>query len=165
METIRYTLKQFDQEHPGLAIFPDNNGPLRTDTKWKIYQQYRRGEAVEALAKRFCRTKTSIYRIINEMRARRILELPLDYIPSEEFAAVRSEKKEQELLGPLPPGEAAIKKTRLPSGLPPYLASLYEVPLLTPEQEMHLFRKMNYLKYKGAQAPREARPGAAQERP
>jgi RNA polymerase primary sigma factor len=32
------------------------------------------------LAKRYCRTKTSIYRIVNEMRAKRILELPLDYI-------------------------------------------------------------------------------------
>ncbi len=87
VETIRYTLKQFDQDHPELAIFPDNTGPLREETKRKIYQQYRRGEAVESLAKRFCRTKTSIYRVIGEMRARRILELPLDYIPNDEFAA------------------------------------------------------------------------------
>jgi RNA polymerase primary sigma factor/RNA polymerase sigma factor len=34
-----------------------------------------------------------------------------------------------------------------PSGLPAYLASLYENPLLTREQEYHLFRKMNYLKH------------------
>jgi RNA polymerase primary sigma factor/RNA polymerase sigma factor len=32
--------------------------------------------------------------------------------------------------------------------MPAYLASLYDVPLLTREQEAHLFRKMNYLKYK-----------------
>ena len=32
--------------------------------------------------------------------------------------------------------------------MPPYLASLYEVPLLTRKQEAYLFRKMNYLKYK-----------------
>jgi RNA polymerase primary sigma factor/RNA polymerase sigma factor len=38
----------------------------------------------------------------------------------------------------------------LPPGLPPYLASLYEVPLLTPQQEVHLFRKLNYLKYKAS---------------
>ena len=36
---------------------------------------------------------------------------------------------------------------RLPTGLPPYLASLYEVPLLNREQEAYLFRKFNYLKY------------------
>jgi len=36
----------------------------------------------------------------------------------------------------------------VPGGMPAYLASLYEAPLLTREQEAHLFRKMNYLKYK-----------------
>lgn len=150
VETIRYTLKQFDRDHPELAIFPDNSGPLREETKRKIYQSFRRGESVEALAKRFCRTRASIYRIVNEMRAKRILELPLDYIDNPEFALIRSEKQEQEIIGPPPPSELPAKKTRLPSGLPPYLASLYETPLLNREQEGHLFRRMNYLKYRAA---------------
>lgn len=151
VETIRYTLKQFDRDHPDAAVFPDNSGPLREDTRKKIYQQYRRGQSVDSLAKRFCRTKTSIYRIIAEMRARRIMELPLDYIPNDNFDKVRSEKQEREILGSQPvSNEPPMKKTRLPAGLPPYLASLYEVPLLSREQEMHLFRKMNYLKYKAA---------------
>jgi len=150
VETIRYTLKQFDRDHPDLAIFPDNSGPLREETKRKIYQQFRRGESAEALAKKFCRTKTSIYRIVAEMRARRIMELPLDYIPNEQFQEIRPGQEEREILGPPPLSELPVRKTRLPSGLPPYLASLYEVPLLTREQEMHLFRKMNYLKYKAS---------------
>lgn len=151
VETIRYTLKQFDRDHPELAIFPDSTGPLRDETKRKIYQQYRRGEAVDALAKKFCRTKTSIYRIIGEMRARRLLDLPLDYIPNDEFSRVRGERQEREMVGPMPVHEVPMKKSRLPSGLPPYLASLYEVPLLTREQERHLFRRMNYLKYKASE--------------
>lgn len=150
VETIRYTLKQFDRDHPEVAIFPDNSGPLRDETKRKIYQHFRRGESAESLAKRFCRTKTSIYRIVSEMRARRILDLPLDYIDNELFPRIRTEKQEQEILGPMPPVDQPTKKPRLPSGLPPYLASLYEVPLLNREQEMHLFRKMNYLKYKAS---------------
>ncbi len=151
VETIRYTLKQFDRDHPEMAIFPDNSGPLREETRKKIYQQHRRGQSVDSLAKRFCRTKTSIYRIIAEMRARRVLELPLDYIPNPQFDKVRSERQEREILGPPPQSEgAAVKRSRLPSGLPPYLASLYEVPLLSREQEVHLFRKMNYLKYKAS---------------
>ncbi|MFH1266143.1 MAG: sigma-70 family RNA polymerase sigma factor, partial [Planctomycetota bacterium] len=158
VETIRYTLKQFDQDNPALAIFPDNTGPLRLETKRKIYQQYRRGESVEALAKRFCRTKTSVYRIIAEMRAARILELPLDYIPNECFSRTRTDKAENQILGPVPPSDQPPKKSRLPSGLPPYLASLYEVPLLTREQEGHLFRKMNYLKYKASRLRDELDP-------
>jgi RNA polymerase primary sigma factor len=40
---------------------------------------------------------------------------------------------------------------RIPKDAPPELASLYEVPLLTKPQEQHLFRKMNFLKYRAAQ--------------
>jgi RNA polymerase primary sigma factor len=149
-ETIRYTIKQFDQSHPELAVFPDNHGPLRWETKRKIYQQYHRGESVDSLAKRFCRTRASIYRILGEVRARRILELPLDYVPNERFARVRSKKAERTILAPLPNGEQPAKKSRPPSGLPPYLASLYEVPLLSRGQEAHLFRKLNYLKHKAS---------------
>jgi len=145
VETVRYTLKQFDQDHPQLAIFPDHSGPLNDDDKRLIIQHYRRGASVETLAKRFHRTKTSVYRVINEMRARRIMELPIDYIPNPYFGRATAEKT---ILAPMPENPAPVKKTRLPSGLPPYLASLYEVPLLTREQEAHLFRKFNYLKYK-----------------
>ncbi len=47
----------------------------------------------------------------------------------------------------MPECDIPAKKLLASSGMPPYLASLYEVPLLTREQEAHLFRKMNYLKY------------------
>jgi RNA polymerase primary sigma factor/RNA polymerase sigma factor len=49
-------------------------------------------------------------------------------------------------LAPTPDAESS-RKSRAPSGLPPYLASLYEVPLLSKGQECHLFRKFNFLKH------------------
>jgi RNA polymerase primary sigma factor len=145
VETVRYTIKQFDEEHPDLAVFPSGTGPLSDETKEKIYQQYCRGVSVDQLASRHCRTKTSIYRVISEMRAERILELPLDYIPNPGFGRLDPNRVLSE---PMPKSETAAKKARLPSGLPPYLASLYEVPLLTKEQEIYLFRKFNFLKYR-----------------
>ncbi|MBX3411767.1 MAG: sigma-70 family RNA polymerase sigma factor [Pirellulales bacterium] len=148
VETIRYTLKNYDQDHPESAVFPETSGPLSDQTKSRIYQQYRRGVAVDALAKMHCRTKTSIYRVLSEMRARRLLELPLDHMPNPMFSRSSAEKT---ILGPLPASDLPTRAARLPSGLPPYLASLYEVPLLTREQEVHLFRKFNYLKYKASE--------------
>ena len=148
VETIRYTLKQFDEKHPDLAVFPESTGPLNDDAKQSIYSQHRRNVPVEVLAKRYCRTKTSIYRVVNEMRAKRIVELPLDFMDNEEFC---KPKVEGEILGPMPEAEYATRKSRPPSGLPPYLASLYEVPLLTREQERHLFRQFNYLKFRACQ--------------
>jgi RNA polymerase primary sigma factor/RNA polymerase sigma factor len=158
VETVRYTLKQFDQEHPELAIFPNHTGPLGDEDKKRIYQQYRRGAPAETLAKRYHRTKTSVYRVINEMRAARIMELPLDYIPNPYFGRASAEKA---ILGEMPENPTPAKKTRLPSGLPPYLASLYEVPLLTREQEAHLFRKFNYLKYKASKLRDQVDPARA----
>jgi RNA polymerase primary sigma factor/RNA polymerase sigma factor len=145
VETVRYTLRNHDERNPGNPIFSDQPDPLSEDEKQKIYQAYRREESVEALASRYDRTRASIYRVINEVRAKRILDLPLDYIPHESF---NKPGVEAEILAPLPELEPSGKKVRTPSGLPPYLAALYEVPLLTREREYHLFRKMNYLKYR-----------------
>jgi RNA polymerase sigma factor (sigma-70 family) len=50
--------------------------------------------------------------------------------------------------------EAARRGLRVPKDAPPELASLYEVPLLSKDQEQHLFRKMNFLKHKAAQLRR-----------
>ncbi len=158
VETIRYTLKQFDREHPDLAIFPDHTGPLTEDDKKRIYQQYRRQVPVDTLAERHRRTKTSVYRVINEMRARRIMELPLDFIPNPQFARAGVDRT---IMSDMPANELAAKKTRLPAGLPPYLASLYEVPLLTREQEGHLFRKFNFLKYRATKLRNQLDPARA----
>jgi len=147
-EAVRYTIKNFDREHPEQALFPEVTGPLDQDAKQLIFNSYRRGIAVDTLARRFQRTRTSIYRVINEMRAQRLLDQPCDYIyhPSFDDAAL-----EGEIMGDMPDAEgfeAARRGLRVPKDAPPELASLYETPLLSREQEAHLFRKMNYLKHK-----------------
>ncbi len=147
-ETIRGILKQYDRGNPDAAIFPDHFGPPREETRRGIFRKYRRGETIEELAKQFGRTKASIRRIVAGMRAHRIAGLPLDFIPNENFPKVRSEKA---ILAAMPAGDKPARKMSRPSGLPPYLASLYEVPLLSREQEQHLFRKMNYLKYRASE--------------
>ena len=43
------------------------------------------GVSVEVLAAQFGRTRSSIYRLINEVRARRILETKLEFIPHPSF--------------------------------------------------------------------------------
>jgi RNA polymerase primary sigma factor/RNA polymerase sigma factor len=155
VETIRSTIRQFDKQHPELAIFPDLNGPLTEPQKTRIYQGFKRGASVDKLMKQFGRTKTTIYRVINEVRALRIQELPLDYINNPRFARKGAENA---CLGPMPVSDQPTKKARRPSGLPPYLASLYEMPLLTREQEAHLFRKYNFLKYRAAKLREELDP-------
>lgn len=159
VETIRYTLKQFDQAHPHNAVFAGQNGPLTTEAKNKIYREYRSGTSVDVLALRFGRTKTSIYRVVNEVRAEKVYDLPLDYMYNSEFDQPGAESV---ILGPMPAADGQNRrKTRIPAGLPHYLASLYEVPLLTREQEGHLFRKFNYLKYRASELRERLDPSRA----
>ena len=148
--TVRDTLNRFERTRPDMAIFPRLHQPLQTETKRQIFQQHRRGDSAEALAQRFSQTCTGIHRIIKEMRAARIMELPLECMGSEQFARLHSENKDREILRPAPESDLPPRRLRVPTGMPSYLASLYEMPLLTREQEAHLFRKMNYLKYKAS---------------
>ena len=147
-------LGDVDRRQLDSAVELDARQPMSPETKRRMYQEHCRGESVEALAGRFRRTRASVYRVIHEMRAERIMALPLDYVPNDQFPRVRSEAAERKILQP-PPEDGRWKKPRVPAGLPPYLASLYEVALLTPEQETHLFRQMNYLKYKAGRLRRK----------
>ena len=144
VETVRYTLKRHDQEHPDNAVFAAADGRLRPESCARIYQHHMRGEAVESIARRYHRSKASIYRVILGQRAEHVMQLPLDYIPNPLFARPNADTVVDQPF----PGSGDGKRIRRPSGLPAYLASLYEVPLLTREQEGWLFRKFNYLKYR-----------------
>jgi RNA polymerase primary sigma factor len=161
VETVRYTIKNFDRDHPEQAVFPANTGPVDQDSKALIYTSYRRGITVETLANRFRINRTSVYRVINEVRAQRLLEQPLEYIDNPIF---RDPKAEADILAPMPGAEAfeaARLQMRPPRDVPPELASLYEMPLLSKEQEQHQFRKMNFLKFKAAQLRAKLDPSKA----
>ena len=127
-----------------LAHFPP---PLPTETKERIFRQRRRGDSAEALARRSCRSCTCIYGVIKEVPQHG--SWSCRWTPwATSSSPVCAEKKERDILQPPPERDQPAKKLRVPSGMPSYLANLYDVPLLTREQEAHLFRKMNYLKYK-----------------
>ena len=88
--------------------------------------------------------------MLAQQRLTRIQELDLAYIPNEHFGHT-SAAEERLILGPAPEIRQPTKRIARPVGLPSYLASMYDTPLLTREQEQHLFRKMNYLKYKASE--------------
>jgi RNA polymerase sigma factor (sigma-70 family) len=148
VETIRYTIKNFDREHPEQAVFPDATGPLDGDAKETISNSYRKGIPVQTLARKYNRTRTSIYRSINESRAEQMVKQPVDYIHNESFD---DPGKEAEITAPMPGEDKFLEAHRgmkPPRDVPAELASLYEWPLLTKEQEQHQFRLMNFLKHK-----------------
>lgn len=147
VETVRYTIKDHDQANKEQAIFPDKRGPLNAEMKEQIAFEHRNGKTVNVIARRYHRTQATIYRVLNEFRAAEIRDLPLDFMDSLEFHEAGAEAK---ILAPTPEPEVKQRRVKAPAGLPHYLAALYEVPLLTREQENHLFRKYNYLKFRAS---------------
>jgi RNA polymerase primary sigma factor/RNA polymerase sigma factor len=106
-----------------------------------------------AKRRRACRPQAD--RAALEARVARILALPLEYVPSKEFVARNAAER---ILAPTPESIHGFRKARQPSDLPPYLASLYEIDLLTPQQERHLFRKYNFLKCRASKLRSELNP-------
>jgi RNA polymerase sigma factor (sigma-70 family) len=147
-ETVRYTIKNFDRQHPGDALFPTSSGPVPEEAKQSMFSLFRRGIGVESLSQQFRRNRGVIYRAIHEMQARQLLSQASEPVPHLSFddpAAAAA------ILAPMPDAEAyeaQRAKMKAPKDVPPELAPLYEVPLLNKEQEQHLFRQMNFLKHK-----------------
>ncbi len=149
-ETIRYTIRNYDLQHPNDTIFSAMPNPLGDQEKASIYRSFLRGIPVPMLAEKYIRKRGSIYRIVNEMRAKQLLNRPISFVPSEEFELSNADELiiRAKTRGK---GDKDSPKGRLvkpPAGLPPYLQALYDVPLLGAEGERDLFRRYNYLKYK-----------------
>ena len=160
VEAIRYTIKNFDRAHPDQAIFPDRKGPLDDPTKELIFDLYERGIPVGTLTKKYERSRTAVYQAINEVQARRLLEQPVEYIHNETFEVAANDA---EFLKPMPNEEQFATQARNmtpPRDVPAEMAHLYRWPLLSKDQEQHLFRQMNYLKYKLNRVREKAGPGA-----
>lgn len=146
-ETIRYTIRNYDRQHGDQAIFPHLSGPIAAQDRQVIYRCFLSGVSAPALARQYKRTRGSIYRIINEMRAGQLASRPIEYIYNPQFDLPNADEiiltpQPAAAQGPSAPARPADNAT---SG---YLQSLYDVPLLSAAQERDLFRRLNYLKHK-----------------
>lgn len=153
VETIRYTLRNYDLKHPATPIFAYLAPGIEDDEKPIIYRCFLSGVSAPALAIKYRRTRGSIYRIIHEMRAKEILGRPIEFIYNPQFDLPSADEA---ILTPV--GDAKADGGKLPA--PParadsatddsaaYFRNLYDVPLLDAQKERDLFRQYNYLKYK-----------------
>lgn len=101
-------------------------------------------------------TRQEMQAVMNVQRQRTFAEqaqeLSLSFVPNDCFGeANRRPSLARNILAPMPAGNDRNggKAGKPPKSLDdPYLRELFNLPLLTREQEAHLFRKMNYLKFR-----------------
>ncbi|MGB2809217.1 MAG: sigma-70 family RNA polymerase sigma factor [Sedimentisphaerales bacterium] len=153
-ETIRLTLLNNEKEHPEKPIFKKPSGVVNSTQAAELYKLFKQGTDIRELMKRFYRSRSSIYRLINQRRAREILVKKIDFIPSNEF--LKENAGEKILAEPIKiqqPTSAESFETFQLLGehlLPEYLQTLKDTPVLNRERERRLFRRYNYLKYLAA---------------
>jgi RNA polymerase sigma factor (sigma-70 family) len=146
VETIRYTLRRYDAEHPDEAVFDGREEARELDEATLIHDASAAGDSVKDLAARFNRKEPEIRRLITQGRCGKLVADPIPYIYNAIFEAPDATRQ----LSAAPVSSAGDEENaeetlrRLPADLPPYLKELYRTPLLGREEEAFLFRKMNY---------------------
>jgi RNA polymerase primary sigma factor len=145
---------------PDRAILLPATAPPGAEAEIPIGRSGCRDARFEVLAAGFGDTRPGLHQAPSARRARRILDVRLRFVPHPSFDDPAQHEQILEQM-PEPADGRAPLRSKATEGLPPYLAGLYEVPLLGREQEIHLFRKMNFLKYLANQLRDEVDPGRA----
>ena len=161
-ETIRYTLLNYEKAHPDKPIWSEPPGVINQAAAAELYKLYKQGCDIKELMKQFGRSKSSIYRIINQRRARTLLARKIEFVDSNEFLAEDAESKI--LAKPIscrkPVSEDTGRALALVgSSLPEYLRTLEGAPVLNRQREGELFRRYNYLKYLACVSRAGIKPG------
>jgi RNA polymerase primary sigma factor len=149
-ETVRYTLLDYESAHPERAIFKKSGGVIEPAQAAELYRLFKQGCSIKELMARFDRNRSSIYRIINQRRAKALLAGKIEFVASDEF--LQADAGDKIPAGPVAGPEPSARKSVEPfdlatSSLPQYLHTLRDLPVLNREREVELFRRYNYLKF------------------
>ncbi|UCE50173.1 MAG: sigma-70 family RNA polymerase sigma factor [Phycisphaerales bacterium] len=149
-ETIRYTLLNYENANPDKTTIKKSGGVIEPAQAAEIYRLYKQGCTVKELMNRFDRNKSSIYRIINQRRAKSLRAKKIEFVASDEFLKDGAEQQIlSESVASFEPSVARdIEPTRLTgSSLTEYLSTIKDLPVLNRQREVELFRQYNYLKF------------------
>ena len=150
-ETVRYTIANYEKANPDKSVFNKPPGVISPAHAAELYKLFKQGTGTKELMKRFNRSKSSIYRIINRRRAKELMARKIDFIASDEF--LQDNAREKILRKPMIIDKSLCDEKLEPFALvgehllPEYLQKLKETPVLNRERELELFRRYNYLKY------------------
>ena len=152
-ETIRHLLKRYESENPDSRIFTSLKSQLSERDKEHLFRLFLIGIPMKVLCQEYRRNRSTIYRIIYQIKAREIMDLDLNAVYNPAFDLPTAEKEilaGEDVSVPRGPRTPALRK-ELVEDLPAYLRDLHrQSKLLSREEEFTLFRRMNYLKHRAA---------------
>jgi RNA polymerase primary sigma factor/RNA polymerase sigma factor len=149
-ETIRHLLQRHESENPDHRIFAGLKSRLSERDKEHMFRLYLIGIPIRALCQEYGRNRSTIYRIIYQIKASEILADEISYMYNPLFdreeAADRITEVEPERV-PRPKRGTGSDRPNIDE-LPAYLRDLHKkAKLMTREEEQAYFRRFNYLKH------------------
>lgn len=154
-ETIRLALLRHDREHPERAIFAPPLERLQRERRRRICADFRRGTPMGALCERYGRSRSSLYRLINQERAAEILRETPTFYQEDDFAEADADDRIlgtelRELMA-----RAEELDTRDGAALP---RPAGRSSALSRDEEDALFRAYNYAKFRASELHGELNP-------
>ena len=151
IETVRYTLRRYDEAHADTAVFAPTFPNAYCERFQAMWQCKEHGDSTTSIAQTFGCAAAEVERILRVVQVHEWQKASWKYIHNELFDAPDADVL---ILEAPEPRAAEVSSPPIPKDVPAYLKSLYLTPLLTGEQEQHLFRRYNYLKFKLGRALR-----------
>ncbi len=131
VETIRQIITDFQDKNPNQPLLKNYTPPLAAKERSQIYRLYSQGWKIKDLCRKFSKSRSTIYRVINRRKLKTLTEQRIDYIDSPDFLDPDADNK------------------ILPTGWEQTLNNLQsgQNPVLSRDRETELFRRFNYLKH------------------
>jgi len=133
-QTVHAVLEELICRQTVAPPLPHSRGRMSSKDVVKLYKMSQQNVSVKRLMELFGRSRSSVYRIINQRRAKELLGRKIEFVSSEEFLH--------------PNAEQFILLVSLEKLLP---KSAARSALLNRQQETELFRRYNYLKFMACQ--------------
>lgn len=154
-ETIRSLIVQHDRMGDVRQVFADRAEPLTEKQKRVIDRAYRAGVAVAMICERYRKTRSTIYRVVHEADAKRVLAIEIELIASPMF---ERDDADEVILRPIDRSGAARRlDARMIHMLPELLQPAYDRPIDPEAVSRSLLVRYNYLKYRAKQAQADLR--------
>ncbi len=129
--TVRAILTESEKQENQPHDLPHSRGKISSKDAAHLFRLSRQNVSVKTLMETFGRSRSSIYRIINQQRAKELFSRKIEFVPSDDFLS--------------PDAEEAILSVPLEQIFPD---KDKEHVLLNRQQETELFRRYNYLKFR-----------------
>ena len=142
-QTVRAVLDEFSRRQATLLVaIPCSRGRMSSKDAAHLYKMRQQNVSIKSLMELFGRSRSSIYRIINQQRAKELFNQKIEFILSEEFLHADAE----EAILSIPLEKLLPEKSDRPA-------------LLSRQQETDIFRRYNYLKFAACQQRKQIKRG------